>query len=166
MIGASLYIIVCSFRNRTRVRLQRLKQPRYLFGAIAGAAYLYFSVFARFRSQRARAGRSGASQMPAALTGLLASAPAFGGLALMAVATGAWLFPVESGLLEFSDAELQFLFPAPVSRRQLLVYRILRSQLGMLFGALMIGVFTPSTTFGFSRLRLAIASWILMVTVK
>jgi hypothetical protein len=167
MIGASLYIIVCSFRNRMRVRLQRLRQPRYLFGAIAGAAYLYFSVFARFRSSRARgAARIGPSQMPPPLAGLLASAPAFGGLALMAVATGAWLFPVDSGLLEFSDAELQFLFPAPVSRRQLLVYRVLRSQLGMLFGALMIGVFMPAAAFGFSRLRISIASWILMVTGK
>ena len=165
MLRASLYIIVCSFRNRTRVRLQRLKQPRYLVGLIAGAAYLYFSFFARFRASRASAARRGASRMPASLTALLASAPAFGGLLLMAIATGAWLMPVESGLLEFSDAELQFLFPAPVSRRQLLIHRLLRSQVGMLFGALTIGVFSPSAS-GFARLRIAIASWILLVTGK
>ena len=47
MLSASLYIIVCSARNRLRVRLRRLREPRYLIGALAGAAYLYFSIFAR-----------------------------------------------------------------------------------------------------------------------
>jgi len=37
MLFASLYIIVCSARNRLRVRLRRLREPRYLFGAIAGS---------------------------------------------------------------------------------------------------------------------------------
>ena len=54
MFGASLYIIVCSARNRLRVRLRRLREPRYLIGAIVGVAYLYFSFFARLRRARAR----------------------------------------------------------------------------------------------------------------
>ena len=71
------------------------------------------------------AGRNGA---PPNFDGLYTWAPAFGGLILMALAAGAWLFPLDSGLLEFSEAEMQFLFPAPVSRRQLLIHRLLRSQ--------------------------------------
>jgi ABC-2 type transport system permease protein len=167
MFGASLYIIVCSFRNRVRVRLRRLRQPRYLGGAVAGAAYLYFSFFARFRASRESAARRAARQarLPASVGALLASAPALGGLVLMAIAIAAWLIPVNSGLLEFSDAELQFLFPAPVSRRQLLLYRMLRSQIGMLFSAVVIGFVSPSTV-GISRVRISIASWILLVTAK
>ena len=167
MFLASLYIIVCSARNRLRVRLQRLREPRYLIGAIVGAAYIYFSFFARFRVSRASAVRRGArsTQMPASMNGLLASVPAFAALMLMAIATGAWLLPVDSGLLEFSDAELQFLFPAPVSRRQLLIHRMLRSQIGMLFGAIVIGLASPSA-FGFSRLRISVGAWILLVTGK
>src|SRR5438105_3772526 len=53
MFTASLYIIVCSTRNRMRVRLRRLREPRYLVGAFVGAAYVYFSFFARFRMARA-----------------------------------------------------------------------------------------------------------------
>ena len=83
----------------------------------------------------------------------------------MAVATGAWLFPMDSGLLEFSDAEMQFLFPAPVSRRQLLIHRMLRSQLGMLFGSIVIGLASPSPL-GVSRLRISVGAWILLVTGK
>ncbi|MCU1383666.1 MAG: hypothetical protein JWL71_2363 [Acidobacteria bacterium] len=167
MIAASLYIIVCSARNRMRVRLQRLREPRYLIGAIVGAAYIYFSFFARFRASRASTARRNGRppQFPAAMTALAASAPAFSGLLLMAVATGAWLFPMNSGLLEFSDAELQFLFPAPVSRRELLIHRMLRSQLGMLFGAVVIGLASPSPL-GLSRVRIAVGTWILLVTGK
>lgn len=167
MFTASLYIILCSFRNRLRVRLRRLREPRYLIGAIVGAAYIYFSFFARFRMSPARGARRGArpDQMPASMTAWLASAPAFGGVVLMALATGAWMTPVESGLLAFSDAELQFLVPAPVSRRQLLMHRLLRSQIGMLFGAIVIGLLSPSA-FGFSRLRVSIGVWILLVTGK
>jgi hypothetical protein len=167
VLSASLYIIVCSTRNRIRVRLRRLREPRYLIGAIVGAAYIYFSFFARFRASNASAARRRArsTQLPESVTQLLASAPAFGGLILMVVAACAWLFPVDSGLLDFSDAELQFLFPAPVSRRQLLIHRMLRSQIGMLFGGVIIGLASPSA-FGFSRLRIAIGAWILLVTGK
>src|SRR3954452_1571817 len=167
MFSASLYIIVCSFRNRLRVRLQRLKQPRYFIGAIAGAAYLYFSFFARLRVSRSGAARRNnrPPRVPASIAALLAAAPRLGSLALMIAAAGAWLLPVDSGLLEFSDAELQFLFPAPVSRRQLLVYRMLRSQMGMLFSAVVIALVSPSA-FGISRVRISIASWIVLVTAK
>jgi hypothetical protein len=167
MFSASLYIIVCSFRNRLRVRLQRLRQPRYFIGAIAGAAYLYFSFFARFRTSRSSAARRGGRppRLPQSMATLLAVAPSLGGLALMIAAAGAWLFPMDSSMLEFSDAEQQFLFPAPVSRRQLLVYRIMRSQIGMLFGAAMIGVFSPPTI-GVSRLRISVASWIILLTAR
>jgi hypothetical protein len=166
MFIASLYIIVCSARNRIRVRLRRLREPRYLIGAIVGAAYIYFSFFARFRAT-GRSARRGprTSDFPESMAALFALLPQLGGVALLAVATAAWLIPVDSGLLEFSDPELQFLFPAPVSRRQLLIHRMLRSQLGILFGALVIGAVSPGTL-GVSRLRLSIGAWLLMVTAK
>ncbi len=103
--------------------------------------------------------------LPPSMAALLAAAPSLGGLALMIAAAGAWLLPMDSSMLEFSDAEQQFLFPAPVSRRQLLVYRMLRSQIGMLFGAAMIGIFSPPTL-GVSRLRISVASWIILITAR
>jgi len=165
MFSASLYIIVCSARNRIRVRLRRLREPRYLIGAIVGAAYIYFSFFARFRATGGSRRRPRTSDFPESMAALFALLPQLGGVALLAVATAAWLIPVDSGLLEFSDPELQFLFPAPVSRRQLLIHRMLRSQLGILFGALVIGLVSPGTL-GVSRLRLSIGAWLLMVSAK
>ena len=167
MLGASLYIIVCSARNRVRARLRRLREPRYLIGAIVGAAYIYFSFFGRFRGSRASVARRNArqAQLPASMAALTAAGPVLAGLALMAATAAAWVVPFNSGLLEFSDTEMQFLFPAPVSRRQLLVYRILRSQVGMLFGAVVIGIVSPSAL-GWSRLRIAVGAWVLLVTAK
>src|SRR5882724_9490443 len=166
MLSASLYLIVCSARNRMRVRLRRLREPRYLIGAIVGAAYIYFSFFARFRVGGRRPRRQPRpSDFPESMAPVIALLPSLGGVMLLAGAAAAWLLPIDSGLLEFSDAELQFLFPAPVSRRQLLIHRLLRSQLGILFGALIIAVASPPTI-GVSRLRLSIGAWILMVTAK
>ncbi|HWF84449.1 MAG TPA: hypothetical protein VG222_06370 [Vicinamibacterales bacterium] len=167
MWSASLYIIVCSARNRLRTRLARMREPRYVLGALAGAAYLYFSVFARlWGSQQASRRRRRAARGPVlALSSMRSAAPAALGVGLLAVSALSWLVPVDSGLLDFSDAESAFLFPAPVSRRALLVYRMMRSQVGLLFGAIILGLATPSIG-GFARLRIGVAMWLLLFIGK
>jgi putative ABC exporter len=161
MLDASLYILWCTSRNRMRRRIRRLREPRYLFGAIAGVAYLYFTFFARLRSARAGANRQRVT--PAALLTIGASGPALAGVLLLVVAAASWVFPLNSGLLDFSKAETQFLFPAPVTRRQLLLHRLLRSQLAVLFGAVIMALFYPSPTGG-SRVRLALSMWLFLMT--
>jgi hypothetical protein len=168
VIGASLYIIACTARNRVRVRLRRLREPRYLLGAIVGAAYFYFSIFGRFRAQRAGAERRrarGGSATNISAAAIAAVGPSIGGLVLMIVTALSWVLPFDSGLLEFSKPEMQFLFPAPVSRRGLLVHRMLRSQLGMLFGSVIIAIAAPSIS-GYGRLRTSLGIWLLMCTSK
>ncbi len=165
MFRASLYIIACSARNRLRMRLRRLREPRYLVGGIVGAAYLYFSVFARYRVGRRRAGSGRAAQAAIPAT-LRAAGPALVGMLFMVLAVLSWIMPFDSGLLDFSDAEVQFLFPAPVPRRQLLLHRLLRSQIGMLFGAAVIGFGAGFTLSGFTRLRVAVAAWLMSLALK
>ena len=164
MIGASLYIASCTARNRLRVRLRRLRQPRYLIGAIVGAAYMYFAVFARRRPPRVGR-RRGGSPSPAAVGAVLAAAPPVVGTALLGVAAAAWALPFDSGLLEFSDAEVDCLFTAPLSRRQLLVHRLIRSQLGLVFAAIIPIIFYPDLS-SFARVRSSIALWLALVTVR
>jgi ABC-2 type transport system permease protein len=171
MFGASLYIIVCSARNRIRKRLQRLREPKYLIGAIVGVAYFYFTIFARMtgRSAGARSStRLGQPSLPSRISidVLRASGPAFVGMALLLFMPLAWLFPGDSGLLEFTEPEVQFLFVAPVSRRALLIHRLMRSQMGILFAAIVPMLFVPFGFSAFSRLRLALAMWVLLMTIK
>jgi ABC-2 type transport system permease protein len=164
MLGASVYIIVCSARNRVRMRLRRLREPRYLIGAMVGAAYLYFSVFARMGRRGRGAGPRGGPP-PATVEALRAAAPAAVGLALLAATAIGWILPFDSGLLDFSPAEVQFLFPAPVSRRSLLVHRMMRSQIGILLGSVIPALMVQSFS-GYARLRLSIATWLILSTAK
>ncbi|MQA30787.1 MAG: hypothetical protein GEU82_13300 [Luteitalea sp.] len=165
MIRASVYIITCTARNRMRQRLRRLREPRYLLGAVAGSAYLYFAVFARMRMSSDVAENGAVRRrraLGALLPGLNASGPALFGLLLLVVAAASWVFPARSSLLEFSRAETQFLFPAPLTRRQLLMHRLLRSQIAVLFGAVIM-VFAYPGTSGGGRFRAAAGMWILLM---
>ena len=167
MFVASLYIVACGVKNRVRARLRRLREPRYLLGAIAGAAYLYYTIFARMRTASVGAGRRrGRAAPPAELMTLLQGGGQMAvGLVLLAMAAVAWLMPFDSGLLDFSPAEVEFLFPAPVSRRQLLVHRLLRSQVGLLVASTVPAIFYPYGS-PLNRLRWALAMWVVLVTAK
>jgi len=52
---ALLYYEWHSRWNQLRARLRRLRQPKYLFGAVVGGLYFYWYVFGAFRG-RGRAG--------------------------------------------------------------------------------------------------------------
>src|SRR6185369_17245842 len=56
-----------------------------------------------------------------------------GALALFLMVLSAWIFPHERAALLFSEAEIAFLFPAPVTRRTLIHFKLLRSQFAILF---------------------------------
>ncbi|MBI3492110.1 MAG: hypothetical protein HY047_10060, partial [Acidobacteria bacterium] len=151
------------------MRLRRLREPRYLLGAIAGIAYFYFTVFARLRGARAgnaRIQRSGRPAPPVSPQALLAAGGVSAvSVALLALAVLAWIVPATSSLLEFSEAEVQFLFPAPVTRRELLVHRMLRSQVALLFAAIISSLFVPTSLIA-PRVRIAAGMWVLFVTIR
>ncbi|HKB09627.1 MAG TPA: putative ABC exporter domain-containing protein [Vicinamibacterales bacterium] len=167
VLTTSVYIVVCSARNRVRMRLRRLREPRYLIGAVVGAAYLYFTVFARARARRAGNRRRAAAPAASAATlaAMQGAGPSLGGIALLVVSALAWMLPFDSGLLDFSPAEVQFLFPAPVTRRALLIHRLLRSQLGLLFSAVIMALAAPAIS-GYTRVRAGIAMWLMLTIGK
>ena len=56
-----------------------------------------------------------------------------GALALFVIVLLAWIIPHERAALTFTEAEVAFLFPAPITRRTLIHFKLLRSQLGIFF---------------------------------
>jgi hypothetical protein len=126
MTAALLYLTTCSVVNRVRVRLRRLKQPRYLAGTVVGVAYVYF--FLIRRPPRASM-REGAEGVPWMVTYHDVVEPIAGaGLLLLAILT--WVLASASRpALAFSPSEIQFLFTAPVTRRALVHYKLLGAQL-------------------------------------
>lgn len=165
MLGASLYIAWCTAKNRVLVRLRRLREPRYLIGAAAGIAYFYFAVFARTgrAGRRPERGRQDDRFDPG--TAFQIAGTSLAGLFVLCFALLPWVLPTRSKLLEFSQSEREFLFTAPLSRRQLLAHRIVRSQVGSIIAGLFVGLFAAPIA-GVGRLRLALGFWVLAVTVN
>jgi ABC-2 type transport system permease protein len=94
---------------------------------------------------------------------------------MLALAAVAWVFPARSTLFDFSEAEIHLLFPAPVTRRALLIHRLMRSQLRVLFGAFVLAFFvtnpggmTDAAGAGSNAARLLrlVAFWIAFVTFR
>jgi len=131
LVGALWYLRVNSLVGRIRSRLQRLKQPKYLAGAVVGALYFYFVFFRRAHAPRYGGPGSPADALPADLLPTIVTVAA---LVLLLVLAINWCFPRQA-TLAFSESEIAFLFPAPVSRRMLVHYRILGAQLGIFFTA-------------------------------
>src|SRR6185436_16198110 len=71
-------------------------------------------------------------------------------------------------LFDFSDEEIHLLFPAPVTRRALLIHRLVRSQFKTLFGAIVLALATdPNPTgMGSNAALRVIAFWMVFVTFR
>jgi ABC-2 type transport system permease protein len=135
MIDAFLFLLSRSFVNRMRARLKRLKQPKYLIGALFGLFYLswYFLNFLFLRGRR---------WGPSQFTLDEALVPLIGVSILFLLVASAWIFPRARTALIFTEAEIAFLFPAPVSRRMLIHFKLLRSQIAILFTVLLLTLVT------------------------
>ncbi len=151
MIAALFYLQWQSFRNRLVSRFKRLKQPKYLFGAIVGGIYLYF-YFYRYLFGGFAGGRRAAVNFTISPEHLVLFELG-GALALFVIVLLAWVIPHERAALTFTEAEVAFLFPAPITRRNLIHFKLVRSQLRILFSALLLTFFSGASaaTPGFTR---------------
>ena len=124
MIGALLYLTGNSIRNRFALQARRARQPRYALALLLGALYFWL-ILLRPSVQP--------GQAPAGIWNDAETVAALGILLLM---LGGWVFKGEPQALAFSQAEVQLLFPAPLTRRGLIGYKLFRGQLVILFNAL------------------------------
>ena len=124
--GALGFLIVRSTRNRLAQQLARVRNPRYAIAAVVGVLYVLL-VFVQPGSTPPP--RPASSNL---VVGQLA------GLGLGFTMILWWLGRGSSvrAALAFQPAEVQLLFSAPLSRRQLLGYKIARGQLLLLVSCL------------------------------
>ena len=154
MIRIFGYLAWRSARNRLVRQLRHLRSPRYLAALLLGLAYIWFMVV----GQRPTAA---AGQMPDARTLEL-----IGAVALMGAVAWGWIFGVERRVLAFSPAEVTFLFSGPVSRRGLIQFKLLHSQLLILFNALLWTLILSRERFGASAWLRVISIWLLLTTLS
>jgi len=160
MIAALLYLQFHSIKNRLLLRIKRLRQPKYLFGAIVGGIYFYFYFFRYFFGFRG--GRGGF--VSTATPENLALFESIGALVFLAVILLGWIFGNQRAALSFTEAEVAFLFPAPVSRRGLIHFKLLRSQIAILFTTVLLTLVTNRAG-GHPWIRAA-GWWIILSTLN
>ena len=154
MIRVFGYLAWRSARNRVARQLRHLQSPRYLAALLLGLGYIWFMIVGQ------RQGTS-AAEMPDPKTLELVGAV----LLIGAVAWG-WVFGVERRVLVFTPAEVTFLFSAPVSRSGLIQFKLLHSQLLILFNALLWTLILSRERFGVSSWLRVISLWVLLTTLS
>ncbi len=164
MIGALLYLRLTSLRNYVLFRIRRLRQPKYLVGAAVAVLYIYFVLLKRSGMSgippAAAQGGAAAGVGIAALVCTAASALAVARIAF------AWIAPADKPGLRFSEAEIAFLFPAPVTRKTLIHFRLLTAQLAIMFtSVLIVFFFRRIGNTGGSRWMHAVGWWVFLSTL-
>lgn len=147
MIGTFLTVAFLTLKNRIMQWLRRLRQPRYLIGAIAGGIYFWFLIFRR------AAGAGNGKLLILKSVSITPLAVDFASIVLLLLMILAWALPADSGGLDFSETEIAFLFPAPLRRRDILLYKILRAQPQAMFSAVIM------TVLGWWRNGLFVGMW-------
>jgi ABC-2 type transport system permease protein len=153
---AAALIWVAGIRNRIRRQILRMKQPKYLIATLVGALYFWMVFGRRVRFS------SGAMQVPPELLQIL-EVP----LILFALVSifSAWLLGGDKAELTFTEAEIQFLFPAPATRRMLLNFRISKSLLRTLVSALIMTFFSARWVTG-HPVTFAVGAWLCLATLN
>ena len=123
MIDALLFLTRSTIRNRLLFQARRLRHPRYALALVLGAAYFWL-ILLRPAVQPSRAP-----------TSVWMGAELVASVGILLLLLGGWVFSGEPMALAFSAAEVQFLFPAPLTRRGLISYKLFRAQLIILFNA-------------------------------
>ena len=152
MNRALIYLVSRSLVNAIAFRLRRLKQPKYLAGALFGALYFYFYLF-RFLIRGGQPSR----EVPAIPIGELGVE--IGSLVLFGVVIiFSWLWPGSRAALHFTEAEIAWLFPAPLDRPTLIRFKLLKTQLSLLFLSLVMTLITGRASLG-PQVWMHLAGW-------
>jgi|SRR6266850_4859584 len=158
---ALLYLQYQTFINRQASRLKRLKRPKYLIGGIAGALYFYFYFFRLLFG----GGRRGTSTFDFS-SEHLQFVQTIAASVLLVIVVLAWLIPHGRAALMFTEAEVNFLFPAPISRRTLIHFKLVKSQIAILFTTLLLTLVTGRFGGAGSGWIRALGWWVILSTLN
>ncbi|MBS2030158.1 MAG: hypothetical protein JST54_19805 [Deltaproteobacteria bacterium] len=153
-VAVLMFITTATLRNLLRRQLQRLRQPRYLAASAMGFFYLW-SIFAR-HGMRPTHGLALSVESTVLGAGMLAL--------FLLIVLWTWTFGGDEASLTFSEAEIQFLFPAPLTRRALVHYKLARTLFFSAFTALFL-TWGLGHRIGAPNVRFFIGAWMGVATL-
>jgi len=142
-----------SVRNWARAQVKRLKNPRYLVAAAAGAFYFYVLLVRRLGTSSSGSGEPAGPEMQ-----VLIEAGLTAGAVLAVIST--WVFGGSRALLQFTEAEVQFLFTAPLTRRAVLQVRVLKTLLRTALSAAIMTLLFRRAFSTSAGLALGLGAWL------
>lgn len=157
--SALRYLWVRSTINRLRTQVKRVRNPRYAVAMLVGAVYFYWILIHNPRASS----EAGVNPFTDALQ--LNVALPLASTLLLFMASRWWLFKGDRAALAFTPAEVQFLFPAPVSRRGLVHAKLLRGQVAILINIFIWSVLLRGNAASAAGWQRGLALWLLFSTV-
>jgi len=133
MTQAFVYLLLHTLKNRLIAQAKRLRQPRYLISALIGVAYFYGVAGRHWVRGFHMASGPSEFRIPPELMEMVGTLFVLGSILI------AWCGPTPVSPLAYTEAEIQYLFPAPIGRRGLVRWKILRGQVGVLIS---VSIFT------------------------
>jgi ABC-2 type transport system permease protein len=161
--GVFAFLTTRSMRNRIARRLRRLREPRYLVPTAISILWLVFWVSRGFLG--GNVSRPPGLFAPFSTPEVREALAQLGGVLMFLWAAVLWLVPSKEAVLDFTPAEIHFLFPAPLTRRQIVHYKLLRAQIGILFGAFITSFFWGGGLFRPEGLARLAGFWLLYATL-
>lgn len=159
MIAAALYLSQRSFVNSMRRRIERLRQPKYLIGFCIGLLYFYWLIVRP-------SGSGGPRPYDGSIPASWHLGEVFAVAGLLAVVLLTWAFGTAETPFTFQLAETDFLFTAPLTRRQVIQFRLVRSQLALLVSALFSVILFSRAHFHTGLLLRVFGVWLLYLTLQ
>ncbi len=152
---AMLFLYWRSWVNRLRSQAARVRSPRYIAAVLLGMVYLYWALF-----RNTRAGGAPLTQLLLAdVTVVLAST------LLLVSSARWWIFGADRSALAFTPSEVQFLFPAPITRRGLVHTKLLRMQFAIFVNTIIFSVIFRGDATQLPTWERAIGWWMLFSTL-
>lgn len=126
-----------TLRGRVVRSIRLLRQPKYLVGFLVGAGWIALWILRPLLRSHFGVVRIGGLEGGEVLTSTIHRMAA---LFVTLFLPLPWLLPWGPLGLPFRESELTLLLQAPLTRRQIIQYGLLKSELGVIFGALLLSL--------------------------
>lgn len=144
-------------KGRVVRSIRLLRQPKYLVGFLVGAGWMGLWVLRPLLKAKISIGSAPASPFDMTWMPVIHQ---FAALAVTIALPLPWLFPWGELGLPFRESELTMLLQAPLSRRQVIQYGLLKSEAKVMLSALIIPLIARMGGPG-ARLLMSCGTWIL-----